>query len=286
MSEREPESGDEERPERDPVNHHPPEEWRPGDMGDPIEEGPPPPGEPPHEPPPHRPPRHRDSPDAPQDGPGELSEGPNGPGAAGPEHAGYAPGYGEYPSAPVDYGNAGGYVPGMGPPPVKPTPWGRILGIGCGVVLLLLLLLGGCAAVLLFMAGTNSPSMPAAPEPGQEAPEPQEEQPSEATLIATTTEFQPSSLYIEGEFTSVRVEVTNVGDQDLDVNPLYFTVLDGDGDEHNPEDAIAMDDEEIDVQTLDPGQTATGTITVEGDIEPERVVFEPYFTGPVEVPVE
>jgi hypothetical protein len=39
------------------------------------------------------------------------------------------------------------------------------------------------------------------------------------------------------------------------------------------------------VQTLDPGQTANGAITVVGEIEPERVLFEPYFTGPVEVPV-
>lgn len=93
--------------------------------------------------------------------PGELSQGPSGPEWAGPEQAGYAPGYGDYPSGPVDYGNAGGYVPGTGPPPVRPTPWGRILGIGCGVLLLLLLLLGGCASVLLFSAAADDSTAPA-----------------------------------------------------------------------------------------------------------------------------
>lgn len=158
VSEREPGDGPGEWPERDPVNHRPPEEWRPGDPGDPMGDDGRPPGEPPHRPPPR-------SGSQRSGGSGELSEGPNGPGWAGPEGAGYAPGYGDYPSTPVDYGNAGGYVPGTGPPPVRPTPWGRILGIGCGVLLLVLLLLGGCATVLLFTAGADvSP----APEPSDD----------------------------------------------------------------------------------------------------------------------
>lgn len=280
VSEREPEGGSGEWPERDPVNHRPPEEWRPGDPGDPSGGGGWPPGEPPHEPPPYRGPGAG----RPSD-PGELSQGPSGPGGAGPEQAGYAPGYGDYPSAPVDYGNAGGYVPGTGPPPVHPTPWGKILGIGCGVLLLLLLFLGGCAAVLLFTAGTDGSTSSAPPGNGREEAEPGADPPSEASLSASTTDFQPSSLYLEGEYTSVLVEVTNDGDQALDINPLYFTIMDDDGDAHDPEAAIAMDSEEIAVQTLEPGQSTDGVITVEGEVVPEQVVFEPYFTGPVEAPV-
>ncbi|MGW5879665.1 hypothetical protein ACWFMI_24245 [Nocardiopsis terrae] len=87
--------------------------------------------------------------------PGELSEGPNGPAQAGYEHAGYAPGYGEYPGAPGTYQTPGGYggPGGFRPAPPKQTPWGKIIGIGCGVLLLLLMVLGGCAALVLIAAG-------------------------------------------------------------------------------------------------------------------------------------
>ncbi|GAA1462029.1 DUF4352 domain-containing protein [Nocardiopsis exhalans] len=346
MSEREPEEGAGERPERDPVNHRPPEEWRPGDPGDPIEGGPQPPGEPEHGFPDYGPPLgeargHGDpSPDQPFGGPppgnppptgrpyggpppegqpsggqpqqgqpryqppgghptggppepvdpGELSEGPSGPGGAGPEHQGYAPGYGEYPSEPVEYGPPGGYGPpgqgGYGPPPPKPAPWGKIVGISCGVLLLLLLVLGGCAALLLVTASGNLPGADGAPgtsQPGSEGQE--EDEPSGAEVSANNTEFEPSSLYVSGDYTSVEVSVTNGGTDPLDINPLYFTVVDVEGVEHDPREAIAMDVNELDVQTLDPGQSASGAITVAGQVEPERVLFEPVFTGPVEVPV-
>lgn len=392
VSDREPEEGAGERPERDPVNHRPPEEWRPGDPGDPIEGGPQPPGEPEHGFPDYGPPLgeargHGDpSPDQPFGGPppgnppptgrpyggpppegqpsggqapggqspqepfsggdhrygappgghtayrppagepggyggppsggqspqgqpryeppgghptggppepvdpGELSEGPSGPGGAGPEHQGYAPGYGEYPSEPVEYGPPGGYGPpgqgGYGPPPPKPAPWGKIVGISCGVLLLLLLVLGGCAALLLVTANGGVPGADGLPGTSQPGPEGQEEgEPSGAEVSANNTEFEPSSLYVSGDYTSVEVSVTNGGTDALDINPLYFTVVDAQGVEHDPREAVAMDANELEVQTLDPGQSASGAITVAGQVEPERVLFEPVFTGPVEVPV-
>lgn len=350
VSEREPEEGAGERPERDPVNHHPPEEWRPGDPGDPIGGGPQPPGEPGHgfpdygpplgeaaghggpsegqpsrEPPPDGAHQHGGpSPDQPFSGPpsggqppqgrpqyqppgghsgghpgggppepvdpGELSQGPNGPAGAGPEHQGYAPGYGEYPSEPVEYGPPGGYGPpgqgGYGPPPPKPAPWGKIAGISCGVLLLLLLALGSCAALLLVTANGGPPGADGTAGTGQpEAERQEEDEPSGAEVSANNTEFEPSALYTGGDYTSVEVAVTNGGADALDVNPLYFTVVDVQGVEHDPGEAVAMDANEIDVQTLDPGQSASGVVTVAGRVEPELVLFEPFFTGPVQVPV-
>lgn len=372
VSEREPGEGAGERPERDPVNHHPPEEWRPGDPGDPVEGGAQPPGEPEHGFPDYGPPLGETrrnggpSPDQPFGGsppgtpppigrrydgppsggqpsggqpswsqqsgghtvyqppaeeprgyggpppggqpsyeppgghptggppepvdPGELSEGPSGPGGAGPEHQGYAPGYGEYPSEPVEYGPPGGYGPpgqgGYGPPPPKPAPWGKIAGISCGVLLLLLLVLGGCATLLLVTANGSVPGAGGDPGTSQPGADGQEEaEPSEAEVSANSTEFEPSSVYVSGEYTSVEVSVTNAGAEALDINPLYFTVVDTEGVEHDPGEAIAMDANELDVQTLDPGQSASGAITVAGQVEPESVLFEPFFTGPVEVPV-
>lgn len=173
---------------RDPVNHHPPEEWRPGDAGDPIDEGPQPPGEPSHGhggPAPQVPPPAGEqnplgessteeqhptgAPPEPVD-PGQLSEGPSGPEQAGYEHAGYAPGYGEsdLPGAGAGSRPGGSVVAGSeehrqaqwgsgrpppggyGPQQADPTPWGKVLGIGVGALLILLLLGAGCMSVAMF----------------------------------------------------------------------------------------------------------------------------------------
>lgn len=188
MPEREPEdvSGDQSEERTDPVNRRPPEEWRPGDP-DPLEGGPRPPGEPPHGSA-DRGPRADPEREAaggrgehptgapPEPVTGQPSEGPSGPGQAGYEHAGYAPGYGEAdgheagagsspleggagraPSGGQGQGNGGGNPPpqgGYGSAEAASVPWGKILGIGCGVLLLVLLLVGGCTTVALLAAGT------------------------------------------------------------------------------------------------------------------------------------
>ncbi|CAL9383118.1 hypothetical protein SUDANB121_01109 [Nocardiopsis dassonvillei] len=386
MTDREPEEGPQQRPQEppgDPVNHHPPEEWRPGDPEDPMEGGPQPPGEPPHAFP-HRGEASLDRPGPPEEGGhlppppgpnwappplgdqgtgagpggprqppqgpppggppmspppgghptgappepvgGELSEGPSGPAQAGYEHAGYAPGYGEadapgagagsHPGPPyrggaqpgpghggqgapsdpgsaygAGYGAAGGGPPGghgaqavYGQPQESRTRWGRILGIGCGVLLLLLLVGGGCTAVGLFMAQSRPPTM-GAPGTDDSGPLRYEEEPVEAEVTAGRTEFEPGPLYTSGDYTSVDVSVRNEGEGSLDVNPLYFSVIDASGALHSTAEAIGMDARELDAGTLVPGQSTSGVITVQGLVEADRVVFEPYYGEPVESPV-
>ncbi|MFD6098521.1 DUF4352 domain-containing protein [Nocardiopsis flavescens] len=395
MTDRGPEEGPQERPQEtpgDPVNHRPPEEWRPGDPEDPARGGPQPPGEPPHTPPPHGgpagdrpgppeegghlppppgvqwtpPPLGTPYPDAasegeappeppgagaPQEPPGppmeppggypprdhptgappepvggELSEGPNGPYQAGYEHAGYAPGYGEsdapgtgagrpagghagppYPDAPAGDGYGGQAPPafgagrgpggggppggygappgGYGPPEAVPTPWGKIIGIGCGVLLLLLLVGGGCTAVGLFMAQSRPPTAQA-PGPGETGSQERGEGSSGAEVTAGRTDFEPGPLYTSGDFTSVDVSVSNGGQESLDVNPLYFSVIDASGTLHSTAEAVGMDARELDASTLVPGQSTSGVITVQGLVEADRVVFEPYYGEPVESPVQ
>ncbi|WP_306366954.1 DUF4352 domain-containing protein [Nocardiopsis sp. CC223A] len=368
MTDREPEEGPQERPRQtpdDPVNHHPPEEWRPGDPEDPMQGGPQPPGEPPHvfpgeprrerpgspeegghlppppgpnwAPPPLGDPNADTGPGTPPPGGyppgghptggppepvgGELSEGPSGPSQAGYEHAGYAPGYGEadmpgagagsYPAPPhrgeappgpgygehappsgaygAGYGAAypsGGYgaPPGYGPPQEKQTSWGRILGIGCGVLLLLLLVGGGCTAIGLVLAQSGTPMMGA---PGTDDPGPLqlEEGPGGAELTAGRTDFEPGPLYSSGDFTSVDVSVRNNGREQLDVNPLYFSVVDASGTLHSTSEGIGMDVRELDARTLVPGQSTSGVITVQGLVEADHVVFEPFYGEPVRTPV-
>lgn len=376
MTDRDPEEGPQERPQErpgDPVNHHPPEEWRPGDPEDPMEGGPQPPGEPPHvfpdrphggrpgppeegghlppppgpnwtppplgdqgpgpgpgspPPPPPPPPGGYPPGDHPTGGPpepvgGELSEGPSGPAQAGYEHAGYAPGYGEAdvsgagagsypeppyrgepapgpgygeqgpPSGPYGAGYGAAYGPGgygghgaqqaYGPPQEKQTPWGRILGIGCGVLLLLLLVGGGCTAIGLVLAQSGTPGV-GAPET-EDSGSPSEEGAGGAEVTAGRTEFEPGPLYSSGDFTSVDVSVRNDGQEPLDVNPLYFSVIDVSGTLHSTSEGIGMDERELDASTLVPGQSTSGVITVQGLVEADRVVFEPFYGEPIEAPV-
>lgn len=381
MTDREPEEGPQNRPQEppgDPVDHHPPEEWRPGDPEDPMEGGPQPPGEPPHvfphrherrerpgppeegghlppppgpnwappplgEPvpgggtggPPEGPPTPPPPPPGPQSGGyppgehptgappepvgGEPSEGPSGRAQAGYEHAGYAPGFGEsdvpgagagsYPPPPgagypqqgpppgqesghgAGYGATGrqppgghGTQPGYGPPGEKRTPWGKIVGIGCGVLLLLLLVGGGCTAVGLFLAQSRTPTV-GAPETDDSGPLRHEKETVGAEVTAGRTEFEPGPLYTSGEYTSVDVSVRNEGEGSLDVNPLYFSVVDVSGTLHSTAEAIGMDARELDAGTLVPGQSMSGVITVQGLVEADRVVFEPFYGEPVESPV-
>ncbi len=101
---------------------------------------------------------------------GELSEGPNGPGQAGYERAGYAPGHGESdgedtvprPPGGPSWDGGPGQDPGtgqgdptqggQGTGETEAVPWGRIFGVGCGVVLLVLLISGVVITIALFMA--------------------------------------------------------------------------------------------------------------------------------------
>ncbi|MDE3723626.1 DUF4352 domain-containing protein [Nocardiopsis sp. N85] len=230
---------------------------------------------------------------------GELSEGPNGPGQAGYEHAGYAPGYGEsdvpgagagsYPQGPPPggpyrqppgYPSQGGYAP-----PERPArPWGKIIGIGCGVLLLLLLVGGGCTAIGLVMAQSGPPTMGGS-GPEEPVSPSMEEDGIVAELTADRTDFEPGPFYLAGDYTSVEVSVTNVGDDSLDVNPLYFSVIDVSGIPHDTAEAIGMDGRELDAVTLVPGQSTSGVVTVEGRVDADRVVFEPFYSEAVEVPV-
>lgn len=258
---------------------------------------------------------------------GELSEGPSGLDQSGFEHAGYAPGYGETdePGAgagsfpPVEpppgdgtgpYGRPQGgnppdpYPPGNYPPgtyaagsqghppgggytqlPSAPTPWGKILGLGCGVALLLMLVAGGCMAAAMFTVSDNSSN---AKEPTTEEPGSSEAPSLENTEVtADTTEFEPSPLYTGGEYTSVEVSVTNNSQEQIDVNPLYFTMIDQDGQNHSSRTGVGMDDNEIGAEKLSPGQATSGAVTVEGgDLTPERLIFAPIGHEPMEVPID
>ncbi|RCV54509.1 DUF4352 domain-containing protein [Marinitenerispora sediminis] len=183
-----------------------------------------------------------------------------------------------------------------GPPPPPPPPqqkkrnpwlWG-CLGCG-GAALLVLVLAVGCVAVL----GGDAPAPPAgggsaASGPAEESPpadsdaEAAEEEVVEEGPIgleATPADFTPSILAQGDDYTSVRVTVTNNGDESIEVNPLFFTITDANGTVHDTADGLGADETQIGAVTLAPGENATGTVTASGSFEPARVTFTESLIG-------
>lgn len=175
------------------------------------------------------------------------------------------------------------------PPPGHPRPQkqgmstSKKLGLGCGGLFLMLFLLGGCVAVL--SGGSTDNSAPSSQadsdtEEGntetseeEEAAEEEPEEESEIVLTAETREFNPSILHDSGAYTSVFVTVENNSDEDIEINPLYFSIVADDGTKKDTSGGLGMDEDQIDTLTLSPGQRAEGTVTVEGDITPASVEF-------------
>ncbi|MFD6949132.1 hypothetical protein A6A08_07150 [Nocardiopsis sp. TSRI0078] len=174
-------------------------------------------------------------------------------------------------------------------PPVPPRQGmstGKKFGLGCGGclgVLLVLLLLGGCMAALSGGGSDGGAQEPAATEEEtpQEAAEdaPAEEEQEEAAedqavaLTAEATEFTPSILHNGGDFTSVYITVENNSDENIDVNPLSFSIVADDGTKKDTAEGLGEDERQIDTLTLSPGQRAEGVITAEGDFTPASVEF-------------
>lgn len=92
-------------------------------------------------------------------------------------------------------------------------------------------------------------------------------------LQATRTKFAPGPLNSGGQFTSVKVTVTNQAKSNLDVNPLYFSITDSTGQKHDVSSGLGEDVHQIGTLRLAPGEKATGTVTAEGRFSPKTVTF-------------
>ncbi|MFP8961079.1 DUF4352 domain-containing protein [Streptomyces nanhaiensis] len=170
------------------------------------------------------------------------------------------------------------------PPPKKPGA-GKIIGFGClGAVAFFVVI--GVIGAALGAGGDESegkpPASSAPKQPGggegkggkdEEKPreEPEEEAPAPIRITAETTDFRPTVLTDGEEHTSVLVTVVNNGAEKVDVNPLYFDVTAADGSKYDVE--LAADERQIDTVELARGEKVTGTVTVEGEIEPRTVTF-------------
>ncbi|MBT2452027.1 DUF4352 domain-containing protein [Streptomyces sp. ISL-43] len=208
---------------------------------------------------------------------------------------GYGYGYPQQPNQPPAYGYPPQQPygqPGWGqqpPTPQKPST-GKKVGIGCAGAAGLLVLLGACGALIGDAEPTAStsttatttpadqsakapaPVTPTTEAPKTEAPKPKTEVKPDVSLTASKTTFKPTVLTTDGDFTAVKVTVVNNSAKEVSISTLLFEVTDTDGAKHNAELFGAED--QIDPVTLRPGEKASGTITVKGDVTPAKVYFK------------
>lgn len=188
------------------------------------------------------------------------------------QHPQQQPGWGG-PQTPPGYGYA---VPAPQPP--KKRGAGKIVGIGCAGVFGLFVLIGAVGAVV--GGGSNgSGKVGTAQETrgtsGASKPEDKAQVP--VKLSAEKAAFVKSVLADGTEHTSVLVTVTNSGDQEVDVNPLYFAITDTNGTKHTAE--LAADENQIGTVKLAPGENISGSVTGKGRFTPEYVTFTDGFLG-------
>ncbi|MET8893563.1 DUF4352 domain-containing protein [Streptomyces albogriseolus] len=217
---------------------------------------------------------------------------PNGqqpPYANQPPHANRQPYPNQQPYAqPPGYG-----FPGTPPPP--PPGRGRFAkfaGFGCAGVLGLVVVIaalsasGGDSDDGGNKAADSSVAASASAGAKEDGPKRKESERGggPVKLTAEHAEFSKSILADGSDYTSVRVAVVNDGDDEVSVNPLYFTITDTDGTKHTAE--LGVDEDQIDTVDLAPGENISGTVTGKGTFTPKYVTYTDGLLGdPVRVNV-
>ncbi|MFF3380988.1 DUF4352 domain-containing protein [Streptomyces sp. NPDC002680] len=197
------------------------------------------------------------------------------------QHPQQQPGWGG-PQTPPGYGYGNGYaIPA--PPPPKKHGVGKIAGLGCAGVLGFFVLIGVVGSVVGDGSGGSSNDKPFAAQETRGTSRPSGDSKSEeeasvpVKLSAEKAAFVKSVLADGSEHTSVLVTVANSGDQEVDVNPLYFTITDTNGTKHTAE--LAADENQIATVKLAPGENVSGSVTGKGGFTPKYVTFTDGFLG-------
>ncbi|MFF5596636.1 DUF4352 domain-containing protein [Streptomyces althioticus] len=168
------------------------------------------------------------------------------------------------------------------PPPAKKRRFLRFAGFGCAGVLGLVVVIaalsasgddsgdGGNTA-----ADSSVSASAGAKENNTKESSPKKKEAQEGggpvKVTAERAEFSKSILADGSDYTSVRVTVVNDGDDEVSVNPLYFTITDTDGTKHTAE--LGVDEEQIDTVDLAPGENISGTVTGKGTFTPKYVTY-------------
>ncbi|MFF8588845.1 DUF4352 domain-containing protein [Streptomyces althioticus] len=173
------------------------------------------------------------------------------------------------------------------PPPAKKRRFLKFAGFGCAGVLGLVVVIaalsasgddsgdGGNTAADSSVSASAGAKENSTKENSTKESSPKKKEAQEAgspvKVTAERAEFSKSILADGSDYTSVRVTVVNDGDDEVSVNPLYFTITDTDGTKHTAE--LGVDEEQIDTVDLAPGENISGTVTGKGTFTPKYVTY-------------
>ncbi|WP_223830332.1 DUF4352 domain-containing protein [Nocardiopsis quinghaiensis] len=166
---------------------------------------------------------------------------------------------------------------------------GAKVGIGVGgcLGLLVIAIVVIVAIASLSVSGDSTSASPApyATEeeftPEETAPEGiTEDEPAAGQGVSMTASAAGTtgSAFDDTVYTVLDIELTNNGDEDLNVSSLYFTAVLADGTERNDwGEAILADIEQFEVTSLTPGSSVAGQIAVVGEVVVTEVRYDPSF---------
>ncbi|WP_231157693.1 DUF4352 domain-containing protein [Streptomyces sp. CNZ748] len=182
-------------------------------------------------------------------------------------------------------------VPGAQPPPRKKGRFVRFAGFGCAGVLGLVVVIAAVSASGDSDGGSGDraadPSGSASASAGADEDTSKKEESARSgpvRITAERTEFSKTVLADGSGYTSVLITVANNGDDEVSVNPLYFTITDTRGTKHTAE--LGVDEKQIDTAELAPGENIAGTVTGKGGFTPKYVTYTDGLLGdPVRVDV-
>lgn len=92
-------------------------------------------------------------------------------------------------------------------------------------------------------------------------------------LTATKATAKKSVLSDGGALSCAKVTVKNQTDKQVDVNPLYFSLVDTSGEKHDAGDALADYEDQIDATEIGPGEKVTGMVCAKGKFTPKQVAM-------------
>ena len=92
-------------------------------------------------------------------------------------------------------------------------------------------------------------------------------------LSAKRAKAKKSVLSTGAALSCVRVTVTNRTEDNLEVNPLYFSITGANGTKHESSTALGEYENEIATTTLAPDENAKGVVCARGDFRPKIVAM-------------
>lgn len=136
------------------------------------------------------------------------------------------------------------------------------------------------ALPLLALLGVTGCEVPAdepvavqSAEPGKKGGESKAPKPTPIKLQARRAKASASVLSDGSALSCVKITVTNQTSKQLEVNPLYFSIIDATGEKHDSSDALGDYEGQIATTELAPKEKVTGMVCGKGKFTPKQVAM-------------